>query len=522
MARSQPRPPLLAFFCPLFWAPSSIFALALAISPTGTSAGKTNSSADTHHSMVLRRIAFGSCNKQYRPQPLWSAVAAFEPELWLWTGDAIYASTNPVLSGQAAVSEELLEEAYAIQLQHPGYRGAVLAGNTIIEGTFDDHDFGLNDAGKELPLREASQDRFLDFVGVAKDSPRRSRHGVFSSHSFGDDSAQRVKIILLDTRSHRDLHVVPSVGGWRVPLTGPLMALSATLTRLASALLGVGFEYEGDVLGDEQWQWLKAQLSPPSDAAAHILITSVQLLTTNPMWESWGHFPLARARLLRLLLEVRPRGLVVLSGDVHHAEISGQGPGDNGGVEVTSSGMTHTCRSYGPVCDLILALFAAHRRSPTDVFTGLNFGTIEFNWPSELSLPMPRVNGDVNGKSAGITSVNTGVADRHVNASSELRGLDTGHGAGGTFRVSVRDQHGVPVLSLRRTLSDVGDAAVYAALESAAIRGSFVRSPADAQAARWIFASSCFATFCAVFGAAVWARRAFKRKCRYRSVRHID
>src|SRR5688500_2238060 len=33
---------------------------------------------------VLTRIAFGSCNREDKPQPLWQFILAAEPQLWIW------------------------------------------------------------------------------------------------------------------------------------------------------------------------------------------------------------------------------------------------------------------------------------------------------------------------------------------------------------------------------------------------------------------------------------------------------
>ena len=38
----------------------------------------------------ITRIAFGSCAKQWQPQPIWKAVAAVNPDLFIFVGDAIY------------------------------------------------------------------------------------------------------------------------------------------------------------------------------------------------------------------------------------------------------------------------------------------------------------------------------------------------------------------------------------------------------------------------------------------------
>ena len=103
------------------------------------------------------------------------------------------------------------------------------------------------------------------------------------------------------------------------------------------------------LLRTDQWQWLEDTLET-SPAKYNILVSSIQVLTTNPVVESWGHFPTAKKRLLDMLIRINPRGLVLASGDVHHAEVSvinitntrtntviGQI------TEITSSGMTHSC-----------------------------------------------------------------------------------------------------------------------------------------------------------------------------------
>jgi hypothetical protein len=60
-----------------------------------------------------------------------------------------------------------------------------------------------------------------------------------------------------------------------------------------------------------------------STARAHVLVSSVQLLPTHRelLSEGWPRFPAARRRLLRLLLDARVRAPVVVSGDVHFAEL---------------------------------------------------------------------------------------------------------------------------------------------------------------------------------------------------------
>ena len=38
----------------------------------------------------LTRIAFGSCADEEKPQPIWDAVLAYQPQLFLFAGDNVY------------------------------------------------------------------------------------------------------------------------------------------------------------------------------------------------------------------------------------------------------------------------------------------------------------------------------------------------------------------------------------------------------------------------------------------------
>jgi hypothetical protein len=60
-----------------------------------------------------------------------------------------------------------------------------------------------------------------------------------------------------------------------------------------------------------------------STARAHILVSSLQLLPTHRerLSEGWPRFPAARQRLLRLLVDARVRAPMIVSGDVHFAEL---------------------------------------------------------------------------------------------------------------------------------------------------------------------------------------------------------
>ena len=145
---------------------------------------------------VVSTIAFGSCAKQGQPQPVWEAIAAQRPDLFLFIGDNVYADRpdDPESVGDIA-------EAYRALGAQPGYQK--LRSLCPLLATWDDHDFGLNDAGKEWPLKRQSQLVMLSFFREPAKSPRWSRDGVYGAWMFGPEG-RRVQVILLDTRFFRD------------------------------------------------------------------------------------------------------------------------------------------------------------------------------------------------------------------------------------------------------------------------------------------------------------------------------
>ena len=51
--------------------------------------------------------------------------------------------------------------------------------NFPFEAIWDDHDYGLNDAGSEYPYKTKSKDLFLDFWNVPMNDARRKREGLY-------------------------------------------------------------------------------------------------------------------------------------------------------------------------------------------------------------------------------------------------------------------------------------------------------------------------------------------------------
>lgn len=251
-------------------------------------------------------LAFGSCNRHNLPQPLWPVIAQDRPDVWIWLGDNIYGDSD---------DPAVLRAKYDAQLQQPGYAAFRRQVPNII-GTWDDHDYGRNDGDKTYPFKAQNQQLALDFLQEPPDSPRRRQEGIYAAYTYAV-GRKKVKVILLDDRYFQD-----------------------TLYRDAQQVYQPNLT--GDILGEAQWQWLREQLQS-SDADAHIIGSGIQFLPTQHRFEKWANFPAARQRLLALLTETHPKGVLLVSGDRHIGEFSRLAvPGLAQPVlEVTSSGLTH-------------------------------------------------------------------------------------------------------------------------------------------------------------------------------------
>ncbi|RSK42353.1 alkaline phosphatase D family protein [Hymenobacter perfusus] len=252
------------------------------------------------------RIAFGSCNRHDLPQPLWDDIAHDQPQVWVWLGDNIYGDSD---------DPNVLRAKYQAQLDQPGYRRLREQGTQVI-GTWDDHDYGRNDGDKSYPFKAQNQQLALDFLQEPAASPRRQQEGIYAAYEYAVGK-QKVKVILLDDRYFQD-------------------------SLFRDSALVYHPNPTGDVLGEAQWQWLRQQLQS-SDADANIIASGIQFLPQEHRFEKWANFPAARQRLLALLAETRPKGLLLISGDRHIGEISRVPvPGLRRPVyEITSSGLTH-------------------------------------------------------------------------------------------------------------------------------------------------------------------------------------
>ncbi|WP_436517028.1 alkaline phosphatase D family protein [Ekhidna sp. To15] len=244
--------------------------------------------ADITSNKEITRIAFGSCSVQDLPEKqLWSEVSSTNPDLWIWLGDNIYGDTEDM---------EKMKEKYDLQKSHPDYQK--LLRKTDVIGIWDDHDYGVNDGGKEFPAKEGSKNQLFDFLDVDKNHPAQKRQGAHQSYTYKSNQGN-VKIILLDTRYFRDSLKWLNPG-----------------TRDKAALINE----DGDILGDQQWQWFENQLAE-ADIDLFIVASGIQVIPYQHRWEKWANFPKSRKKLLDVIANTNAP-LILLSGDRHLSEVS--------------------------------------------------------------------------------------------------------------------------------------------------------------------------------------------------------
>jgi alkaline phosphatase D len=319
-------------------------------------------SAGAIASEPLSRIAFGSCSRENREQPIWRPILATNPQLWIYAGDNIYADTE---------DPAVMRAKYAQLAAQPGF--AALRAWVPILATWDDHDYGQNDAGEENPIRAEAQKEFLDFFAVPGDSPRRQREGIYHSETFGPEG-RRTQVILLDTRYHRTTPLERR----EIDLNGrPYRAYVETTTSGAT------------FLGDAQWQWLEEQLRQPAEL--RLIVSSIQVVSQDHPFEKWANIPAERERLFALIRETGATGVLILSGDRHLGELSVMDAGIGYPLyDLTSSGLTQASRRF--------RYPEQNRHRHSGMPWGAHFGFIQVDWNREdpiISLQLIDDEGDI-------------------------------------------------------------------------------------------------------------------------------
>ena len=241
---------------------------------SGASNALQSTPGDSPQAAAVKRVAIIGCHQQPRPAPAMLRYVEAAPDLVLWVGDNVYADTKD--------DPTHIERCYAALEAKPGFKE--LRDRSTFMAVWDDHDYGMNDDGKNYALKQQSHAIFRKFWRHEDRIPA-DRPGVFHADVFGAPG-ERLQVIMLDGRFNRE-----DPGD------------------------------TADTLGEVQWAWLAEELKKPADL--RFIVSGYQvLLDRETKFETWAKFPAARQRLFDLIRESKANGVVFIAGDQHYGEVS--------------------------------------------------------------------------------------------------------------------------------------------------------------------------------------------------------
>ena len=233
------------------------------------------------------KVAFGSCayiNEEQYDRPgqgyggeyeIFGSVAREQADLMLWLGDNVYFREVDWASADG------LAYRYTHARRTPELQPLLASTHHI--ATWDDHDYGPNDASWSYPFKEAALDAFATFWANPSygfsDTP-----GVFTRFVWGD-----VEFFMLDDRYYRAHRQTPDDD------TKPL-------------------------LGEAQLAWLLDGLTA-STATFKVIVSGSQVVNNSSDQEVWARYAKERAELYAGLEKRKVTGLLFLSGDRHMSEL---------------------------------------------------------------------------------------------------------------------------------------------------------------------------------------------------------
>lgn len=262
---------------------------------------------------------------------VFQAIAAQKPNAMLWLGDNIYLREPDFFS--AARIDRRYHQGRAVPELQP------LLSSVAHYATWDDHDYGANDADRTYRLREDSFDLFKRYwANPSYGLP--GVPGVFTRFEWGD-----VEFFLTDNRYHRAPNRYP--------------------------------DPNRDFFGPAQRQWLQESLAS-SRATFKIIVVGNQMLNCQVRSENAYSYAGEYQGFLDWLAAAKIPGVVLLTGDRHHSELLKlERPGTYPLYELTASPLTS--KAYPP--------FPEEKeldvREPGTLYTERNFALLRVSGPRQ-------------------------------------------------------------------------------------------------------------------------------------------
>lgn len=296
-------------------------------------------------------FATGSC--AYINEPAWDrggkpygdsmqifrAIANQKPDFMFWLGDNTYTREGDWNSWAGMVHR------YTHTRSLPEMQP--LLATTHHYATWDDHDFGPNDADRSFWNKQTTSKAFDLFWGNPPFKPLGNGPCV-NTFVWGD-----CQFFMLDNR------------WFRAPNNG------TDSTR--------------DFLGKEQINWLLDALTY-SKATFKILACGGQVINDARYFENYAVYPAERRYLLDRITQAKIPGVIFLSGDRHHAELSKlERAGTYPLYDLTTSPLTSGTHNPGTEPNTL--------RVPETLYNGRNFAIISISGPlKERILKMKLLN----------------------------------------------------------------------------------------------------------------------------------
>lgn len=220
------------------------------------------------------KIGFGSCawDVSHPKQPVWTAIRDARLTSMVLLGDTPY-----IDSTELPVLRQRYRDFWSIAELKDLIRG------TPIYATWDDHDFGPDNALGLIPGKANSRQAFLEYH--ANPGYGLDQQGIFTSFRRGP-----VEVFLLDTRWFANTEKSP-----------------------------VNPERE-TLIGRIQWNWLCEQLKK-SDAPFKILACG--MIWNEAVYpgklDCWMAYPYEREALFLFLKQAKISGVVLVGGDIHRS-----------------------------------------------------------------------------------------------------------------------------------------------------------------------------------------------------------
>lgn len=216
------------------------------------------------------KLALGSCAAEDAgTRAVWNRMAAEQPDAVVLAGDTPYIdSTDLTVQRNRHRTFAAVPEYQALLAARPFW------------STWDDHDFGRNDADGTLPGKENSRRAFTEYRAQA--AYGNGEEGIYTSFRWGP-----VEVFLIDAR------------WWAY--TGPSFADPSRKT----------------LLGQAQWEWLTRGLAAST--------APFKVLAPGCVWEDkknrekdhWETYRPERDALFAFIKRKRIGGVVLFGGDIH-------------------------------------------------------------------------------------------------------------------------------------------------------------------------------------------------------------